>query len=157
MYGICAAHHMYASLSILCTTAPDALQVRLADEMRATVSSSSGTINDAFVYTTHAWLLSLFFDCPTGIGLECPDEAAVAVLDAAIRRGDVTWHAGPFNAQVRFSERVYGWTITRNLHHCPTMRHFKRTLCVVTFWSLFVQKHPLCCTKCFICRNCSSS
>ncbi|MEW5309692.1 MAG: hypothetical protein WDW38_001558 [Sanguina aurantia] len=73
--------------------------VRLATEMRATVDRSSGTITDTFVYTTHAWLLSLFFDCPPGIGLECPDDAAVAELDAAIRHGDVTWHAGPFNSQ----------------------------------------------------------
>lgn len=144
MYGICAAHHMYARLSVLYTTAPYALQVRLADEMRATVSSSSGTINDAFVYTTHAWLLSLFFDCPPGIGLECPDEAAVAELDAAIRRGDVTWHAGPFNAQVtNFRESV-------RLKHNPPFTSFSHNVSLQTHfvcssaWPLFVQQHPLC-------------
>lgn len=103
------------------------MKVRLANEMRATVDRSSGTITDTFVYTTHAWLLSLFFDCPSGIGLECPDDAAVAELDAAIRQGDVTWHAGPFNSQVcalcEFQQASFVHT-----HQCFTFQVLKLSL-----------------------------
>ena len=28
-------------------------------------------------FTTQAWLLSLFFDCPTGLGIHCPTEVVV--------------------------------------------------------------------------------
>jgi hypothetical protein len=27
---------------------------------------------DKYIYTTHAYLLSLFLDCPPGMGLHCP-------------------------------------------------------------------------------------
>lgn len=48
-----------------------------------------------------SWVLSLFFDCPAHIGLRCPNATTVAEVDAAVRRGDLVWHAMPHNAQVR--------------------------------------------------------
>lgn len=50
---------------------------------------------------TQSWVVSLFLDCPARIGVKCPNSTAVASVKAAIRRGDITWHALPHNAQVR--------------------------------------------------------
>jgi hypothetical protein len=47
------------------------------------------------VYTTQSFLVSLYFDCPPGMGLRCPGAGERAALEAAIRRGDITWHAHP--------------------------------------------------------------
>lgn len=49
---------------------------------------------------TQSWLVSLYLDCPTGMGLHCPTAPAVAAFRAAVEAGDVYWHAMPHNAQV---------------------------------------------------------
>lgn len=72
--------------------------VALADAMRAL----NGT--DRFIYTTHPWLLDLYLDCPanftlSGITLVCPQPADVAAMEAAIRVGDIVFHAAPFNIE----------------------------------------------------------
>ncbi len=77
-----------------------------------------------FVFTTHAWLLDMFFDCPVGGFLPttgtkwpmdlgphtpctqlgpgacevgCPSDTLVATVTAAIKAGGITWHAYPSN------------------------------------------------------------
>lgn len=35
----------------------------------------------------------MFFNCPPAVGARCPSEATVRLVEAAIRRGDITWHA----------------------------------------------------------------
>lgn len=68
--------------------------------------------DDSFVYTTHPWLLSMFFDCPqnlvlAGIQLICPSKDELALVERAIRIGDITWHAGAMNMQYEWmDERV---------------------------------------------------
>lgn len=52
---------------------------------------------ERFVYLTHAWLLDLFLDCPASIGVVCPTAEEASELEAAIRKGWVTWHAAPWN------------------------------------------------------------
>ncbi|CAF2141551.1 unnamed protein product [Rotaria magnacalcarata] len=59
---------------------------------------------DSFIYTTHPWLLSMFFDCPqnlvlAGIKLICPSSDELALVERAIRLGAITWHAGAMNMQ----------------------------------------------------------
>eukprot|EP01126_Amoeba_proteus_P059319 TRINITY_DN7739_c0_g1_i8.p1 TRINITY_DN7739_c0_g1~~TRINITY_DN7739_c0_g1_i8.p1 ORF type:complete len:363 (-),score=58.11 TRINITY_DN7739_c0_g1_i8:168-1256(-) len=58
---------------------------------------------DRFIYTTHPWLVSLYLDCPTlvlaNVTLKCPSLEAVEEFTQAILRGDIVWHAGPFNLQ----------------------------------------------------------
>ncbi|XP_048776556.1 uncharacterized protein LOC125680826 isoform X2 [Ostrea edulis] len=73
--------------------------VNLSEQLRA------GEYVENFVYTTHPWLLSLFLDCPENfkladIPLQCPNETEKEYFEAAIRRGDITWHAGPMNMQL---------------------------------------------------------
>ncbi|KAF6263057.1 hypothetical protein COO60DRAFT_1635480 [Scenedesmus sp. NREL 46B-D3] len=54
---------------------------------------------DKYVYTTHAFVLLLFLDCPSGMGLQCPGPFTKAKVLQGIRTGAITWHAHPHNAQ----------------------------------------------------------
>ena len=65
--------------------------------------------DDTFVYTTHPWLLSMFFDCPSnfilaGIQLKCPSEDELQLVERAIRTGAITWHAGAMNMQYEWMD-----------------------------------------------------
>lgn len=51
-------------------------------------------------WMTFSWMISLFFDCPTGLGLQCPDAKAKARVEAGIRAGDIVWPAFPTNADL---------------------------------------------------------
>jgi hypothetical protein len=51
-------------------------------------------------WMTHTYLVSLFLDCPPGMGLACPNAAAVANFTAAVQAGDITWHAFPANHEL---------------------------------------------------------
>ena len=59
---------------------------------------------DRMVYTTKAWLVSLYLDCPPGMGFRCPTPEARAAFEAGIRRGDIQWHAFPFNTQAELMD-----------------------------------------------------
>jgi hypothetical protein len=50
-------------------------------------------------YLSHSWVLSLFLDCPTGMGWTCPNATEVELVTQAIQQGAITWHAMPFNPQ----------------------------------------------------------
>lgn len=51
-------------------------------------------------YLTHAWLVSLYLDCPAWLGESCPSEKERQIFREAIYRGDITWHALPHNCEV---------------------------------------------------------
>jgi hypothetical protein len=63
----------------------------MADEVR--VLASFWDPSQRYVYTTHAWLLDLFFDCPLGMGFRCPDPFTRELVARGVREGAVTWHA----------------------------------------------------------------
>lgn len=42
---------------------------------------------DSYIYTTHAWLLSMFLDCPRGMGLACPGPFTRAKVLRGIQSG----------------------------------------------------------------------
>ena len=67
-------------------------QARIAEEMRRTPGQGE------FIYTTHPFLISLFLSCPPSMGLNCPAPDSLEVFHAAVKRGDITWHAFPFNS-----------------------------------------------------------
>ena len=58
--------------------------------------------DERLVFTTHSYLVSLYLDCPPNMGLHCPSEHARKNFTDAIMRGDITWHAFPFNAQPEY-------------------------------------------------------
>jgi len=48
-----------------------------------------------YAYTTHAWLLDMFFSCSGGaaLGVRCPDAYTRDLVARGIREGSITWHA----------------------------------------------------------------
>jgi hypothetical protein len=75
----------------------------LAEEIRQL------TPDETFVYTTHPWLLSMFFDCPpdfvlAGIQLNCPTKEELQLIEQAIRTGGITWQAGAMNMEYEWMD-----------------------------------------------------
>ena len=69
-------------------------------------------------WMTFSWLVSLYFDCPTGYGLHCPDDAAKAVVESAIKAEDIVWAAFPHNAELSTVDPSYlkfGVRMSQNL------------------------------------------
>ena len=68
------------------------------------VNVTSATANSATPYSwmTHAYVLSLFFDCPPAMGLSCPSVDLQQQVQQAIADGRITFHAFPFNSQLEF-------------------------------------------------------
>ncbi|KAL4235485.1 hypothetical protein ACF0H5_007120 [Mactra antiquata] len=66
---------------------------------------------ERFIYTTHPWLVSLYLDCPpnfqfAGHQLQCPDFANKTNFIDAIKRGFITWHAGPMNMEFEMMDEL---------------------------------------------------
>ena len=62
--------------------------------------------------------VSLFLDCPPNTGLHCPNASAMASFEAAVRRGDIYWHAFPDNAQLSLLDQAalkFGVKMTHDL------------------------------------------
>ena len=80
------------------------------------------------MWTTQAYLVSLYLSCPSGMGLHCPEEADRDRLRKAVRRGDVGYHAFPFNAQPELCDAglfAAGFELVRDRRcfwHYQTMR-----------------------------------
>jgi hypothetical protein len=51
-------------------------------------------------WMTQTYLVSLFLDCPAGLGLHCPSADAITQFKEAVAAGDITWQAFPHNAGV---------------------------------------------------------
>ena len=70
---------------------PRALTV--AQELRAMTANGTNPDNVTLTWTTHPWLVSLYFDCPPHMGFYCPTDEEQAAVQAGIQRRDITWHA----------------------------------------------------------------
>jgi hypothetical protein len=61
---------------------------------------------ESYSFLTQSWLVELYLNCDAHTfphlpreGLRCPDQPRLAAFEAAVRRGDITWHAFPFDGQ----------------------------------------------------------
>eukprot|EP01051_Picozoa_sp_SAG22_P009844 SAG22_NODE_850_length_6855_cov_13.560391_3_plen_1538_part_00 len=72
----------------------------VADELRQRAPEAP----KQFVFTTWAQLVSLYLDCPPSMGFLCPGSRRRDRLRAAIRRGDVAYHAWPVNAEAEMHD-----------------------------------------------------
>lgn len=89
---------------------PDA--IRLAEELR------QANHEERLVFTTHSYLVWLYLNCPPDTGLHCPEYDAIDSFRAAISKGDIAWHAFPFNAQPEVYDRSmadFGFRFTMNI------------------------------------------
>ena len=65
---------------------------RLAAELRAAGGA------ERFRWMTQSWLVALYLDCPADLGLHCPNAQDKAAFAAAVKKGDIYWHAFPHDA-----------------------------------------------------------
>ena len=72
---------------------------------------------ERLVFTTHSYLVSLYLDCPPNMGLHCPSEEATGRFKDAVNRGDITWHAFPFNGEPEYFLRPLMLEAGFNLTH----------------------------------------
>jgi hypothetical protein len=69
-------------------------------------------------WMTFAWLVSLYVDCPLGLGIHCPSDAQKNTVTEAIQAGDIVWPAFPHNAELAMADRSmlrYGVQMSRDL------------------------------------------
>jgi hypothetical protein len=55
--------------------------------------------DERFIYTTHAFLVSMYLDCPVHSGIYCPTVQEIADFKEAASNGEIRWHAFPFNSE----------------------------------------------------------
>ncbi|XP_065831101.1 uncharacterized protein [Oscarella lobularis] len=55
---------------------------------------------EQLVFLTHSYLVYLYLDCPPNMGLHCPSKDNITMFIDAVNRGDISWHAMPFNSQL---------------------------------------------------------
>ena len=55
---------------------------------------------DRLDFMFQSWVISMYLDCPINMGLHCPSKENITATEEAIRKGDITWHAFPHNAQL---------------------------------------------------------
>ena len=68
----------------------------------ATANEARAKGGRPYKWMTQSWLVSLYRQCNStnvGIGVKCPNATALAAFEAAVSRGDINWHAFPFNAE----------------------------------------------------------
>ena len=71
--------------------------VRLEGEFRDGALPAAYTPN-RLNFMFQSWIMSMYFDCPPGLGLVCPTDQEMNEVALAIHEGDIT-HAFPHNAQ----------------------------------------------------------
>ena len=78
-------------------------------------SACNGT---SLKWMTFSYLVSLFFDCPAGMGLECPTAELQENVTRAIKDGHIWWPAFPHNAELATGDASFlrfGVNMSRDL------------------------------------------
>ena len=57
-------------------------------------------------FMTQSWLVSLYLDCPAGMGIACPSATELLQFKDSIAKGYLTWHAHPFNSELGIADPV---------------------------------------------------
>lgn len=86
--------------------------IQTANDLRQRVGE------ERLVFTTHPYLVYLYYNCHPELGLHCPNETRLREFTEAVSRGDIVWHAFPFNAQMEFYDESladFGFKVTRLL------------------------------------------
>lgn len=55
-------------------------------------------------FMTQSWLVSLYLNCPSGMGLPCPNATMLAQFNESVANGFLTWHTFPHNAEVELAD-----------------------------------------------------
>lgn len=79
------------------------MAISVAQQLRDTPDNHGASLQFMF----QSYVLSLYLNCPPDMGLHCPNASALAAFNAAAVRGDVTYHAFPFNAELEMYDPVF--------------------------------------------------
>eukprot|EP00756_Hemistasia_phaeocysticola_P048968 Hpha_TRINITY_DN23386_c0_g1::TRINITY_DN23386_c0_g1_i1::g.96862::m.96862 len=69
-------------------------------------------------WMTQSYIVSLYLDCPGGLGLQCPTDTEKSAFEDAVREGDIVWHAFPQNAEMMMNDQNllrFGINMTRDI------------------------------------------
>ena len=75
-------------------------------------------LEETLVFTTHPFLVYLYINCYAELGLHGLSAQSIADFTSAVHSGHITWHAFPFNAELKFydvSLAEFGFQITHQL------------------------------------------
>ena len=85
----------------------------------------------SYVFLTQSWLVQLFLNCNESTfphlssssdqlwrdELDCPSPERIAAFEAAVRRGDISWHMAPFDAQPELLDAaLFRWGLENITH-----------------------------------------
>ncbi|KAJ3075897.1 hypothetical protein HK102_005518 [Quaeritorhiza haematococci] len=74
--------------------------------------ASNPSLNLSYTFTFHAWVVSLYLDCPPNLDLTCPSQTERDNFIKAARAGYITWTAFPFNPQYElYDEETLGFGV----------------------------------------------
>ena len=65
--------------------------VAVGQQLRAAPGAGSRGSPDKLNFMFQSWVVSMYLDCPTGMGLHCPNSTHVAAFESAVKTGDITW------------------------------------------------------------------
>ena len=71
--------------------------IQAAQELRNNTALPDGW---GLKFMAQSYYLSFYLDCPPNMGFACPTPAQQEAAREAMRRGDITWHAFPHNAEL---------------------------------------------------------
>eukprot|EP01116_Phalansterium_solitarium_P018609 TRINITY_DN499_c0_g1_i1.p1 TRINITY_DN499_c0_g1~~TRINITY_DN499_c0_g1_i1.p1 ORF type:complete len:799 (-),score=301.91 TRINITY_DN499_c0_g1_i1:735-3131(-) len=77
------------------------MAIQVGQQMRANTS-----YDFRLRFMAQSYVVSLYLDCPLGMGLHCPNATARQAFIEAVQVGDITWHAFPFNAEPELYDPV---------------------------------------------------
>jgi hypothetical protein len=90
--------------------------IKVGQELRR----ANGT--ERLKWMTQTYLVTLYLNCPVGLGLTCPSAALISAFKASVAAGDITYQAFPHNAELMMldpSMLTFGVKLTvPNQHGC---------------------------------------
>mmetsp|Transcript_35724 Transcript_35724/g.93375 ORF Transcript_35724/g.93375 Transcript_35724/m.93375 type:complete len:832 (-) Transcript_35724:153-2648(-) len=79
------------------------LAIQVGQELRAQYAGQR-TVPNRLNFMFQSWVVSMYLDCPAGMGFHCPNTAQITAFEAAVAAGDITWHAFPHNAELEMMD-----------------------------------------------------
>jgi hypothetical protein len=97
-------------------------------QVAKTAAEIRATSEYDYKWMTQAWLVSAYRHCKdTNIGLNCPNATALKHFEESVRRGEITWHAFPFNAEPElFDATLFGAALNLTFDEDEFYGHAKR-------------------------------
>jgi hypothetical protein len=94
--------------------------IKVGQDLRA----KNGT--ERLKWMTQTYLVSLYLNCPDGLGLTCPTASEISAFKASVAAGDITYQAFPHNAELMMvdpSMLTFGVKLTHDIDDALGQTH----------------------------------